>query len=139
MPDARHRSTILVQTAGLAAATLAIAVIALAGDTASARSSRGAAAGSFDGNWNVTFAPRAGNCSQIYSAPFAVVGRRVVSNGGGKVSGGISGNGSVSVQVSVGESVASGRGRLAGSSGSGNWSGVIQGDRCSGVWEATRS
>jgi hypothetical protein len=138
MSASRRRSAILIQTAGLAAATLAVSLVALSGDTASARSSRGAA-GQFDGNWNVVFAPRAGNCSQTYSAPFAVVGSRVVANGGGNVSGGISGNGSVAVQIAVGDSVASGRGRLAGNSGAGNWSGTIQGDRCSGVWQATRS
>jgi hypothetical protein len=45
----------------------------------------------------------------------------------------------VAVRISVGLSVANGSGRLVGNSGTGRWSGVISGDRCSGSWEATRS
>jgi hypothetical protein len=30
--------------------------------------------GAYDGNWNVTFTTRAGNCSSTNSAPFAVSG-----------------------------------------------------------------
>jgi hypothetical protein len=94
--------------------------------------------GNFDGVWNVTFATTAGNCSATYNAPFEVIGRRVVSAGGGKVTGGISRNGRVSVRISVGLSVADGAGRLAGIRGAGRWSGLISGDRCSGIWQATR-
>ena len=94
--------------------------------------------GAYDGTWNVVFAPRAGNCSATYSAPFAVSGGRVFSAGGGKVSGGISRNGSVAVRITVGASVASGSGRLAGNYGGGRWAGIIQGDRCSGIWQASR-
>jgi len=45
----------------------------------------------------------------------------------------------VSVNIRVGASHASGSGRLFGNSGSGRWSGIITGDRCSGSWQATRS
>ncbi|WP_244432000.1 hypothetical protein [Rhodopseudomonas sp. B29] len=96
-------------------------------------------AANFDGTWNVMFTTQAGNCSATYNAPFAVAGRRVMSAGGGKVTGGITSGGNVAVQISVGASVARGRGRLAGATGSGTWSGLIQGDRCRGVWQATRS
>ena len=95
-------------------------------------------AGAYDGVWNVVFATRAGNCSATNSAPFAVSGTRVSSAGGGKVTGGVSPGGAVSVRISVGLSVASGSGRLVGNSGAGRWSGVISGDRCSGSWQATR-
>jgi hypothetical protein len=67
-----------------------------------------------------------------------VSGGRVFSAGGGKVSGGISRNGSVAVRITVGASVASGSGRLAGNYGGGRWAGIIQGDRCSGIWQAAR-
>jgi hypothetical protein len=92
----------------------------------------------YDGTWNVVFATRAGNCSSNNSFPFAVSGGRVSSAGGGKVTGGISARGIVSVRVSVGMSVASGSGRLVGNSGAGRWSGIISGDRCSGSWQAAR-
>jgi hypothetical protein len=95
-------------------------------------------AGAYDGTWNVVFITRAGNCSSTNSVPFAVSGTRVSSAGGGKVTGGISRNGVVSVAISVGASHASGSGRLTGNYGAGRWSGIITGDRCSGSWQATR-
>ena len=96
-------------------------------------------AGAYDGVWNVVFATQAGNCSSTNSVPFTVSGRHVSSAGGGKVTGGISRGGSVSVRISVGASVASGSGRLVGNFGAGRWSGIITGDRCSGSWQAVRS
>jgi hypothetical protein len=95
--------------------------------------------GAYDGTWNVVFTTRAGNCSATNSAPFNVFGRQVSSAGGGRVTGGVSPNGAVSVRISLGLSVAAGRGRLVGNSGAGRWSGVISGDRCSGTWRATRT
>ena len=95
--------------------------------------------GAYDGTWNVTFTTRAGHCSATNSAPFSVAGTRVSSAGGGKVTGGVTRGGVVAVNISVGLSHASGRGRLSGSTGAGRWSGVISGDRCSGTWQATRT
>src|SRR5260370_27854601 len=119
----------------LPAAVLAAAVR----DTANAATRAGIVrAGDYDGVWNVVFATQAGNCSATNRAPFAVSGRRVSSAGGGKVTGGISRRGAVSVRISVGLSVASGSGRLVGNSGAGRWSGVILGDRCSRNWPAAR-
>jgi hypothetical protein len=96
-------------------------------------------AGAYDGTWNVTFAPLAGNCHASNTVPFNVSGTQVSSAGGGKVTGGISRGGNVSVRISVGASWANGSGRLVGNSGVGRWSGVITGDRCSGTWQALRS
>ncbi|ABD86025.1 hypothetical protein [Rhodopseudomonas palustris] len=116
---------------------LAVAVIGAAGD-AEAKDARRAPAGLYDGIWNVEFATQAGTCSSGYRVPFTVTGRLVSSAGGGKVSGGIGRGGAVSVRVAVGASVANGSGRLGGNVGAGRWSGIISGDRCSGVWQATR-
>jgi hypothetical protein len=131
-----------VERPAAAAALAAVAtLVALPGDADAARRQRHAAvaaAGAFDGTWNVVFATQAGNCSPTYSAPFNVAGRRVSSAGGGKVTGGVSRNGAVAVRISVGASVASGNGRLGGTFGYGSWRGIISGDRCSGVWQATR-
>jgi len=96
-------------------------------------------AGVYDGTWNVVFATTRGNCSSGYSVPFTVIGGRVSSAGGGRVSGSVSRAGAVAVNVSVGASRASGGGRLVGSYGAGAWRGIITGDRCSGTWQATRS
>jgi len=116
---------------------LAVSVLAAALGAADARSLRSTRA--YDGTWNVVFFTRAGNCGSNNSAPFTVSGGRLSSAGGGKVTGGISAAGQVSVHIKVGRSVASGSGRLIGGSGSGRWSGIITGDRCSGTWQATRS
>jgi len=94
--------------------------------------------GAYDGTWNVVFSTTRGNCSSGYRVPFTVIGSRVSSAGGGRVSGSVSRAGAVAVNVSVGASHASGGGRLAGSSGAGAWRGIITGDRCSGTWQATR-
>jgi hypothetical protein len=117
-----------------AAAVLASA----AAPGAAAAQARIARAGAYDGNWNVTFTPQAGNCHASNTIPFSVTGPRVSSAGNGKVTGGVSRNGSVAVRISVGASWASGNGRLAGNSGTGRWSGIITGDQCSGTWQATR-
>jgi hypothetical protein len=117
------------------AAAAALAALAIPG-TAEARVVRG---GAYDGTWNVVFATTRGTCSSGYSVPFTVVGTRVTSAGGGRVSGSISRGGGVAVQVSVGSSRANGGGRLAGTNGAGSWNGIIQGDRCSGTWQATRT
>ena len=117
----------------LAAAAL-VATVALPGAADARMVGR-----SYDGVWNVTFATTRGTCSSGYSVPFTVTGSRVTSAGGGRVSGSVNRAGAVAVQVSVGASHAAGGGRLAGTSGAGSWRGIIQGDNCSGTWQATRT
>jgi len=116
-------------------AAFATTVVPLSADAATRRR----AAGAYDGTWNVVFATTRGNCSSGYSVPFTVIGSRVSSAGGGRVSGSVNRNGAVAVNVSVGASKASGGGRLSGAYGAGAWRGIITGDRCSGTWQATRS
>jgi hypothetical protein len=118
------------------------AAVAAAAAPATADAARRAGmvrAGAYDGTWNVTFAPRAGNCHATNTVPFNVFGTRVSSAGGGKVTGGVSRGGIVSVRITVGASWANGSGRLVGNSGAGRWSGFITGDYCSGIWQASRS
>ena len=110
----------------------ALAAFALPG-SADARIGR-----AYDGTWTTVFATTRGNCSSGYSVPFTLSGGRVLSAGGGRVSGSVNRSGGVAVAVSVGASHASGGGRLVGNYGSGRWSGIITGDRCSGTWQATR-
>jgi hypothetical protein len=116
----------------------AFAAAVLAGAAAAPGPADAARPGAYDGTWNVTFTPQAGNCHSSNTVPFMVAGTRVSSAGNGRVTGGVSRNGAVAVQITVGASSASGSGRLAGNSGVGRWSGIITGDRCSGVWQATR-
>jgi hypothetical protein len=115
----------------------ALAVMAVH-DVAGAAPRAGKAMRAYDGTWNVVFATTRGNCSSGYSVPFTVMGSRVSSAGGGRVSGSVNRAGAVAVNVSVGASRASGGGRLVGTYGRGAWHGIITGDRCSGTWQATR-
>ena len=131
----RNFKTIALPRLRWIAAVAALAAVSVPG-AAEARMTRGA---NYDGTWNVVFATTSGTCSSGYSVPFTVVGTRVTSAGGGRVSGSVGRGGGVAVQVSVGSSRAIGGGRLAGTSGTGSWNGVIQGDRCSGTWQATRT
>jgi hypothetical protein len=118
----------------------AVLVAVLApGAADAARRAKIVRAGAYDGVWNVVFATTRGNCRSGYSFPFTVAGGRVSSAGGGRVSGSVSRAGSVAVRVSVGQSRATGGGRVSGGSGAGYWSGIISGDPCSGIWQATRN
>jgi hypothetical protein len=116
-------------------AIAAIAALALPG---AAEAAHYRSAGLYDGIWNTSFATTRGTCSSGLTVPFTVIGGRVSSAGGGRVSGSVSRSGSVAVAVSIGASHASGGGRLVGNFGSGRWSGTIQGDRCAGTWQASR-
>jgi hypothetical protein len=124
--------TIAFSRTVLAAASIAATILPV---TAEART---AGPGRYDGVWNVVFATTRGTCSSGTSIPFAVTGNRVSSAGGGRVEGTVNRAGGVVVRASVGASRANGSGRLVGNSGSGYWSGIISGDRCSGTWQATR-
>ena len=122
--------TIAFSRTVLAAASIAATILPV---TAEARGP-----GLYDGVWNVVFATTRGTCSSGTSIPFSVTGNRVSSAGGGRVEGRVNRAGGVVVRASVGASRASGSGRLVGNYGSGYWSGIISGDRCSGTWQATR-
>jgi len=140
MSISAHPNTFLAHFKALSPLRWAVVAAALAAsaapDVAAAQAAR---PGAFDGTWNVTFTPKAGNCHASNTLPFSVYGPRVSSAGGGKVTGGVTRKGDVTVRITVGASWADGRGRLAGNSGTGRWNGFITGDHCSGVWQASRS
>jgi hypothetical protein len=98
----------------------------------------GRMSGGYDGIWNVLIITQAGNCDPAYSYPFRVTGGRISSAGAADVSGSVGGGGGVTVRISAGGSVATGSGRLGGSSGAGRWSARLSGGNCSGRWQATR-
>ena len=140
MTISAHPSTFLTSFKALNALRWALVAGALAISAApNIAAAQIARPGAFDGTWNVTFTPKAGNCHASNTLPFSVAGPRVSSAGGGKVSGGVTRKGNVTVRITVGASYADGSGRLAGNSGAGRWSGLITGDRCSGIWQASRS
>jgi hypothetical protein len=98
----------------------------------------GAAGGGYDGIWSVLIITQAGSCDPAYSYPFRVSGGRISSAGPADVSGSVGQGGSVAVRISAGGSVASGSGRLGGSTGAGRWSAKVSSGNCSGRWQATR-
>jgi hypothetical protein len=97
-----------------------------------------AGAGGYDGIWNVLIITQAGSCDPAYSYPFRVSGSRISSAGAANVSGRVGQGGSVTVRISAGGSVASGSGRLGGSTGAGRWTARVSSGNCSGRWQATR-
>jgi hypothetical protein len=118
-------------------AAAVVAALAAPG-TADARAARGMGGG-YDGIWNVLIITQAGNCDPAYSYPFRISGGRISTAGAADVSGSVGRGGGVVVRISAGGSVATGSGRLGGSTGAGRWSARLSGGNCSGRWQATRS
>ena len=116
-----------------AAAVLAAFAAPVAADARSARTG-----GGYDGIWNVLIITQAGTCDPAYSYPFRVSGGRISSNGAADVSGSVSGGGGVVVRISAAGAVATGSGRLGGSTGAGRWTARFSSGNCSGRWQATR-
>jgi hypothetical protein len=114
------------------------AVLAALAAPGAAEARKARVGGGYDGIWNVLIITQAGNCDPAYSYPFQVSGGRISSAGAADVSGTVGGGGGVAVRISAGGSVATGSGRLGGSSGAGRWSARLSGGNCSGRWEARR-
>ncbi len=120
-------------------AAAVVAAFAAPGPAAAGSARKVRMGGGYDGTWNVLIITQAGNCDAAYSYPFQVSGGRISSAGAADVSGSVGSGGGVVVRISAGGSVATGSGRLGGSSGAGRWSARLSGGNCSGRWQATRS
>ena len=97
-------------------------------------------AASFDGPWSVLVITKSGGCDQSYRYGLMIRGSSVSYLGGAavSVSGRVSPNGHVNVNVSAGGQSAAGVGRLSGGRGSGTWRGQGPSGSCAGVWSATQ-
>jgi hypothetical protein len=82
---------------------------------------------------------KTGQCDPAYRYPVRISNGNLGNAGSApiNISGKVAKNGAVVVTVSAGDKSATGKGRLAGASGAGSWSGNANG-ACSGVWEAER-
>ena len=111
--------------------SLALCLTAIMGATPQAIS-----APSYDGLWSVVIVTESGTCDRAYRYPIRISNGTLLNAGDDAfvISGKVSANGSVNVQVSHGERRAIGAGRLSGDGGAGSWKG---GD-CAGTWEAER-
>src|SRR5499433_4188838 len=93
----------------------------------------------YDGLWSVVIVTKSGQCDPAYRYPVRITNGNLGNAGSApiNISGKVAKNGAVVVNVSAGDKSAIGKGRLAGASGAGSWSGHGNG-ACSGVWEAER-
>ena len=117
---------------------VAAVLAAVAAPDAADAGKAGAAGGGYDGIWNVLIITQAGSCDPAYSYPFRVSGGRISTMGPANVSGSVGRGGAVVVRISAGGRVASGNGRLGGSTGAGRWTARVSSGNCSGRWQATR-
>jgi hypothetical protein len=94
---------------------------------------------SYDGLWSVVIVTKAGQCDAAYRYPVRITNGNLGNAGSApiNISGKVAKNGAVVVNVNAGDKSAIGKGRLAGASGAGSWSGNGNG-ACSGIWEAER-
>lgn len=94
----------------------------------------------FDGRWSVLIITDRGTCDRAYR--YAVrIDDGVVRYGGDAsfdLSGHVTRNGRVKVQIVHGSQRANGTGRMTRDSGAGTWVGRSSADACSGRWEAER-
>jgi hypothetical protein len=125
-------SRIFARTRGL------FAVAALAAAAALPALSPAEAVPGYDGMWSVVIITKEGICDPSYRYPIRITNGNLGNAGTATVSisGKVGKNGAVTVNVSTGDKTATGTGRLAGSHGTGNWSGGN--GACSGIWQAER-
>ena len=128
MTNSRNRSHARILTLLAGAALAATLTVSRTAD----------ATPSYDGNWSVVIITQLGVCDPSYRYPIKIVKGTVLNAGSANVtvSGAVQKNGAVTVQVGSGDKSATGTGKLAGTSGSGSWSGGN--GACSGTWQAER-
>jgi hypothetical protein len=119
--------------------TRGLIVAALAGAAALPTLPGAQAQPSYDGLWSVVIVTKSGQCDAAYRYPIRITNGNLGNAGSApiNISGKVGKNGAVVVTVSAGDKSATGKGRLAGASGAGSWSGNANG-ACSGIWEAER-
>jgi hypothetical protein len=131
-PPTSHslRTTIL---GTVLATTLALAGVASAAGTASARTI-------YDGAWSVLIITQSGSCDPTYRYGVQIADGAVVYDGGGPITlqGKVSPKGAVRVLLQAGSQYAEGSGRLNRTRGSGVWKGQGMSSACAGVWQAER-
>jgi hypothetical protein len=99
-----------------------------------------AAPSPFDGAWSVLVVTEQGTCDRAYRYAVRIQDGRVLYQGetGVDVSGQVTRDGRIHVNVGHADQRASGAGRLSRDFGSGRWSGVSSTQQCAGHWEAER-
>ena len=90
----------------------------------------------YDGLWSVLVMTQKGDCDPAYRYPIHISNGQLINAGDSAftVAGRIAHTGSIIVTISAGGKSATGVGRLAGTEGTGTWTG----GSCSGSWTAER-
>jgi hypothetical protein len=119
--------------------TRGVIAAALAGAAALPTLAGAQAQPGYDGLWSVVIVTKSGQCDAAYRYPVRITNGNLGNAGSApiNISGKVGKNGAVVVTVNAGDKSAMGKGRLAGASGAGSWSGNGNG-ACSGIWEAER-
>ena len=111
-------------------ASIGLSLLSLAATPALATS------GQFDGSWSVSIVTQKGSCDSGATVPIRVTNGSIASDlSVVKVSGEVTSDGSLSVNVGHGLERANGVGRLTDTSGTGTWKGGL----CSGTWTASKN
>jgi hypothetical protein len=120
-----------------------VCALAFAAALATLASSPPAAAGKYDGNWNMTAVTTRGHCGTI-PIGMGVSGGRIYGTGGSfafysiQLGGRVSKSGSASIRAVAGPRIANGSGRFTSVSARGTWKGRGPSGLCSGYWTANR-
>ena len=93
----------------------------------------------YDGTWDLVFLTQRGSCDPSYNFTVNVSDGIVTHPNLVKFKGYVAKSGSVHASVTVHDKLASGTGRLFGTSGRGRWSGRTGSARCTGYWTAQRN
>ena len=104
-----------------------------------ALSSAAQARSAYDGSWDLVFVTKKGACEPSYNFTVNVSDGIVSHPSLLKFRGYVATSGVVRASVTVHDKYASGSGKLAGTTGHGQWSGRAGSSLCSGYWTAQRN
>jgi hypothetical protein len=93
----------------------------------------------YDGQWNITFVTRSGDCGPVYNYAINIENGVITSPAVQTFRGNVTNAGAVRASVTMQEKRASGSGKLTGVVGRGTWTGYSGNQRCAGAWSAQRS
>lgn len=93
----------------------------------------------YDGQWDITFVTRSGDCSPTYNYSVIIENGVITSPAVQSFRGNVTKSGVVQAAVAVQEKRASGSGKLTGAVGRGSWTGYSGNQRCAGAWTAQRT
>jgi hypothetical protein len=92
----------------------------------------------YDGQWDITFVTRSGDCNPVYTYSVRIENGVISSPAVQTFRGNVTNTGIVHAAVAVQEKRASGSGKLMGVVGRGTWTGYSGVQRCAGAWTAQR-